>query len=111
MVFSLSRVKKSAMDKQPTPYYRLKDLIAKKYGTDRLALGYEIVARWVAFETNKDCTMERIQFWCNLKTEEMPEDVKSCVGMLMGWNEAKALMKLFGLNHSVELLTPVNLKQ
>ncbi len=89
-------------------YYRLKDLIAAKYGIGRLALGYEIVARWISFETHKHCSMEQVEFWSNLRVSDMPDSVDACVGMLIGYQESIALTSLFDLTHNVQLLTPIN---
>ncbi|MBS1579104.1 MAG: hypothetical protein JST29_05640 [Bacteroidetes bacterium] len=43
----------------------MKQAIINKYGKSRYALGLEITARWVAFETKKTCTMETVQAWVN----------------------------------------------
>lgn len=82
-------------------WYRLRELIYHKYGLGRFALGCEIVARWVAFETGRPCSMETIQTWSNLKTGEL-ETVSH--ELLMARDQTQALLALFGLKSTTELL-------
>lgn len=53
--------------KKETCFNTIKQAILKKYGAEKYALGLEITARWVAFETKKTCTMETVLNWCNNK--------------------------------------------
>lgn len=84
---------------QPVPLYRLRQLIYGKYGEEKFALGCEITARWVAFETRKPCTMEDVQFWCNVLSEEItdPSDTQLTVPQM------KAIMQLFGITNELEI--------
>jgi hypothetical protein len=77
--------------------YRLQQLIYQKYGIDRYALGCEIVARWVQFETrDKQFTMEWIAAVCNAKDISEVDLYEP---------EAEALRQLFGLQSTEELYT------
>lgn len=86
-------------------WYRLRELIYLKYGLGRFALGCEITARWVAFETGRPCSMETIQTWCNLKTGEMETENHD---LLMDREQTHALLTLFGLKSTIELFTHQN---
>lgn len=84
---------------QPMPLYRLRQLIYGKYGEQRFALGCEITARWVAFETHKPCTMEDVQFWCNVLSEEMTTDNSLPITI----PQMKAIMQLFAITNELEI--------
>ena len=86
---------------QPTPMYRLRQLIYGKYGEEKFALGCEITARWVAFETRKPCTMEDVEFWCNVLTEEITDPTPTQLNI----HQMKALMQLFGITNELDFFT------
>ncbi len=92
---------------QPVPYYRLRQLIYGKYGEDRFALGCEITARWVAFETHKKCTMEDVQYWCNLLADEIQVNQSTPITV----SQLKALQQLFGVGNKLELFTTHSIPQ
>lgn len=84
---------------KPVPVYRLRQLIYDKYGEVKFALGCEITARWVAFETRKPCTMEDVQFWCNVLTEEM----NATNSLPITLPQMRSLMLLFGITNELEI--------
>lgn len=55
----------------------LKQTIINKYGVAKYALGLEITARWVAFETKKTCTMPTVQAWANKKQQPTLKQYKA----------------------------------
>ncbi|MCC6634552.1 MAG: hypothetical protein IT251_03520 [Chitinophagaceae bacterium] len=76
------------------PLYKLRQLIYKKYGKEKFAIGCLIVARWVQFETKKNTPVQKVQGWCNkVNIEELP---------IMSLKEFKAISKLFGLNNDLD---------
>lgn len=88
------------MSNPNSTWYRLRELIYLKYGRGRFALGCEITARWVAFETRRPCSMETVQTWCNLKTGELETETHE---LLMQTDQVRALLSLFGLKSTTEL--------
>lgn len=92
---------------QPVPYYRLRQLIYGKYGEDRFALGCEITSRWVAFETGKKCSMEDVQYWCNLLADEIQVHQSTPITV----SQLKALQQLFGVANKLELFTTHSIPQ
>lgn len=77
------------------PIYKLRQLMYKKYGKQKFAIGCEIVARWVQFETKKNITAEKVQAWCNkISTDDFP---------VMTLTDFKAISKLFSLNNNSKL--------
>jgi hypothetical protein len=83
----------------PMPLYRLRQLIYGKYGEEKFALGCEITARWVAFETRRPCKMEDVQFWCNVLTQEITTDAHLPIAI----PQMRAIMQLFGITNELEL--------
>jgi hypothetical protein len=86
------------------PYYTLRLLIYKKYGELRFALGCEIVARWIAFETRKPCVMEDVEQWCNMTANTTSK-------ALIPLEVERAVMQLFGIKNPLQLITGKSVKQ
>ena len=77
--------------------YRLRELIYKKYGSKNFALGCEIVARWVAFDTKKTCTMETVQIWCNVLQSD-PLTKEQAISL----KQFNSLSRLFALGNNTQ---------
>lgn len=87
-----------------TTYYRLKELIYAKYSIPKFALGCEIVARWIAFETKQPCDIEQVQYWCNVtKLEYNWVDDTPNSRYLLSASQAQAITKLFGLTNEYQI--------
>ncbi len=76
------------------PIYRIKELIYEKYGEHRFALGCEIVARWMAFETKKPWTHHDVLSLCHCDNYHELLTIKN----------AQLLANLLNLNGNLDLL-------
>ena len=92
--------KQSLKNEQP-PYYRLRELIADKYGADetRIALGCQIVARFVGFGSKYKWTPARVLAMC-VTTTSMNADAA----------DMQKLMSLFKLKMPDELFNCENVE-
>jgi len=68
------------------PFYNLKELIIKKYGAEKYALGQLITAQWLTHELRAPVTVSMVQVICNTTVGIAFFDIEMCL----------ATMKLFG---------------
>jgi len=80
------------------PLYRLRQLIYNKYGEKNFALGCEIVARWVEFDTQQNCSMEEVVNWCNI-SKQVPVSETFLHGHI-SIKQFAALSQLFNLHNN-----------
>jgi hypothetical protein len=83
--------------KETKPLYKLRALIYKKYGKEKFSVGCEIVARWVAFDTKRPCTMETVMTWCNvLENDQLTKEAQ------ISFNQFTALSRLFAMGSNTQ---------
>lgn len=77
-----------------TPALHLRTLINKKYGRIRFALGTEIVARWVQFETKQPCSMHTVVDWCKAqRLEDISLTTQQLTALQQLFNTQKIIRK------------------